>query len=137
MNVNFNNSEIDFGTIIKQLLKNKSHTGGFIYQLNNENVAWSQINEIVKVNLYRILQEALQNIVKYAKAKKVVLDFSMKERDLIVCIKDSGIGFDVKKRKKGTGINNMKSRVQEQKGVFSIQSEIDKGTSISFTIPIY
>jgi signal transduction histidine kinase/tetratricopeptide (TPR) repeat protein len=138
LNTNFDGSEIDFSSILKQLLKNKSHLGNFTYQLNiNENVGWSEINEIIKVNLYRSLQEALQNIIKYAKAKNIVLDFSIKENNLIVHISDNGVGFNVKKRNKGIGLKNMKSRIQKLKGVFSVQSEIGKGTTIHFTIPIH
>jgi len=136
LNANFSSSEIDFSSILKQLLENKSRLGGFTYQLNNENVAWNQINEVIKVNLYRILQEALQNIIKYAKAKNVALDFSIEESNLIVRINDNGIGFDTKRRRKGIGIKNMKSRIKELKGVFSIQSEKDRGTTINFTILI-
>ncbi|MGY0408856.1 MAG: sensor histidine kinase, partial [Polaribacter sp.] len=80
--------------------------------------------------------EALQNIIKYANAKDVVLDFSVEKNNLIINIKDNGIGFNVTKQKKGIGIKNMKSRTQKLKGVCSIQSKIGKGTSIHFTIPI-
>ncbi|MGY0426498.1 MAG: sensor histidine kinase [Polaribacter sp.] len=137
LNANFNSSEIDFSSILERFLENKSRLGNFTCQLNIEqNVAWSAISEIIKANLYRILQEALQNIIKYANAKDVVLDFSVEKNNLIINIKDNGIGFNVTKQKKGIGIKNMKSRTQKLKGVCSIQSKIGKGTSIHFTIPI-
>jgi signal transduction histidine kinase len=138
LNANFSSSEIDFSSILKQLLENKSHLSGFMYLLNlGEELAWDEVNEIIKVNLYRILQEALQNVIKYAKAKNVVLDFSVEKDNLIVTINDNGTGFDIDKRKKGIGIKNMKSRIQKLKGVFNIRSEIGKGTTIYFTIPIH
>ncbi len=138
LNVNFNSSEIDFRSTIEELVKNKSEIGGFVYQIDiNEDVVWQEVDEIIKVNLYRVFQEALQNIIKYSKAKKVVLRFSIKKSDLIVTISDNGIGFNVKKQKKGIGIKNMKFRLQKLKGVFSIHSEINKGTTIHFTVPIH
>jgi signal transduction histidine kinase len=138
LNINFNSSEIDFSSILKQFLENKSRLSNFTYQLNiEENVAWSEINEITKVNLYRILQEALQNVIRYADAKTITLNFSVEKNNLIVSVNDNGIGFDVNKRKKGIGIKNMKSRIQKLNGVFSIHSEIDKGTIIHFRIPIH
>lgn len=138
LNANFNSSEIDFSSIIKQLLENKSRLGNFEYQLNiDESVAWSGINEIIKVNLYRVLQEALHNIIKYSKAKKIIFNFSVEKNNLIINVIDNGIGFDANKRKKGIGIKNMQSRVQKLKGVFKVQSETGKGTTIHFTIPIH
>lgn len=137
LNGNSNSSEINFNTILKQLLENKSEVGGFTYHLNmSEDVVWENIGEIVKANLYRIIQEALQNIVKSAKAKNVVLDFSVKQQNLEMSITDNGVGFNVKKAKKGIGIKNMKSRIQKMNGNFNIHSEINKGTVIHFTVPI-
>ncbi|MGV8815871.1 MAG: tetratricopeptide repeat-containing sensor histidine kinase [Gelidibacter sp.] len=137
LNINFNSSEIDFSSILKQLLENKSRLGNFTYQLDiDENIGWSEIDEIIKVNLYRILQESLQNIVKYARAEKVSLSFSIEKNNLIVILNDDGTGFQIKKQKQGIGIKNMKSRIEKLKGVFGIQSEIDQGTTIHFTIPI-
>ena len=138
LSINFSSSEIDFSSVLKQLLENKRHLGNFTYQLNiDENVGWSEINEIIKVNLYRILQEALQNIIKYSNAKTTILNFSIEKNNLIVSINDNGTGFDIKKQKKGIGIKNMKSRIQKLNGVFSIQSKIGKGTTVHFTIPIH
>ncbi len=138
LNADFDSSEIDFGAVLKKLLENKSRLGNFTYQLIiDESVAWSEVNEIIKVNLYRILQEAIQNIIKYAKAKNVILNFSIEKESLVVNIKDNGVGFNVKRVKKGIGIKNMKSRIQKLNGIFSIQSESNKETTIHFTIPIH
>jgi signal transduction histidine kinase len=138
LNTNFSSSKINFSIILIQFIKSKSGTGNFAYQLNTgESVNWEEVSEIIKVNLYRILQEALQNIIKHAKAKNVVLDFSVKKGDLTITIKDNGVGFSTKRVKKGIGIKNMKSRILKLKGDFSISSEINKGTTIHCTIPIH
>lgn len=138
LNISFNSSEIDFSCILKQLLENKSRLGKFTYQLDiDETIGWGEIDEIIKVNLYRILQEALQNVVKYARAEKVSLSFSIERNSLTVNLNDDGTGFQIKKQKKGIGIKNMKSRIEKLKGIFFIQSEIGKGTTIHFTIPIH
>lgn len=137
LNATFDSSDIDFSFIIKQLLENKSRLINFAYQLNiDENIGWTGIDEIIKVNLYRILQEALQNIVKYSQAKNVNLSFTIQNNNLTVSLVDDGIGFNIKKQNKGIGIKNMASRIKQLKGVFSIQSEIEGGTTIHFTIPI-
>lgn len=138
LNDNFSSSKIHFGYVLNQLVENKSHLSGFAYQLNiDKNIIWNNIDEIIKVNLYRIIQEALQNIVKYADAKNVVLCFLVVQNKLMVSVNDDGVGFAIKKKKKGIGIKNMKSRIQKLNGMFSIQSEIGKGTNIDFTIPFH
>ena len=138
LNTDFNSSEIDFNAVLRQLLENKSRVGGFTYEINmSENIGWGDINEIIKVNLDRILQEALQNVIKFAKAQKVDLSFSFEREILTVKLYDDGIGFNTKKQKKGIGIKNMKSRIQKLKGEFKIHSEIGKGTTVYFTIPTH
>ena len=74
--------------------------------------------------------------MKSAKAKNVILDFSIKKTTLVVCLKDDGVGFDIKKVKKGIGIKNMKSRIQKLKGTLEIESKKKAGTTISIEIPI-
>lgn len=138
LNSNIISSEVSFNAIIDLLLENSKKIGNFTYQLNiGEDISWKEINEVIKVNIYRILQESLQNIVKYAQAKNVVVDFTIKDENFIVNISDDGTGFNMNKTKKGIGLKNMKSRIQKLNGVFSINSEIGRGTTIYFTIPIY
>lgn len=138
LNATFDSSEIDSSFIIKQMLENKSRQGNFTYQLHiDQSIVWIALDEIIKVNLYRILQEALQNVIKYSKAQNVNLSFSVQNNSLTVLLIDDGIGFNIKKQNKGIGIKNMKSRIKQLKGVFRIQSDIEGGTAIHFTIPIH
>ncbi len=133
---NFDSSNINFITIIKQLLKDKSEQGNFEHQFTFDNtISWSQINEVTKANIYRIVQEALQNILKHAKAKNVILGFSKNNQNLVLNLKDDGTGFDTKKAKKGIGLKNIKSRVEKLKGTVEFSSEIKKGTSLLIKIP--
>ncbi len=134
---NFNNSEINFTTIIGQLIKDKSALGGFTSVLQiDKNIAWDYINELIKVNVYRIVQESLQNIIKHAEAKNIELNFSTIDEQLEVQLKDDGKGFNIKKSKKGIGMKNMKSRIQKLNGTIDFVSEKGKGTSIHIKIPI-
>ncbi len=134
---NFSADQINFSTLIKQLLKTNSATGNFKHQISfDEDIAWKNINQLIKINIYRVVQESLQNIVKSAHAKNVILDFSIEESKLVLRIKDDGVGFDIKKAKKGIGIKNMKSRIQKLKGTLEIQSKMEQGTSILIQIPL-
>ena len=64
------------------------------------------------------------------------ISFSIKNNVICIAITDDGSGFDVNKSKKGIGIKNITSRVKEIQGVLKIKSEINKGTTITITIPI-
>ena len=137
LNTNFESSEVNFTNIINQLLEAKSKVGNFQFQLNiDKNISWKSTDEIIKVNAYRIIQEALQNTIKHAHAKHVSLEFSSDKESLNILIKDDGAGFDPKKSKKGIGLKNIRSRVQKMKGTLNIQSAMNKGTLIHIKIPI-
>ncbi|MCD2258071.1 tetratricopeptide repeat protein [Psychroserpens sp. XSD401] len=137
LNTNFDSSQINFKTIIHQLLVSKSKIGDFEFELTfNSDINWQKMSEIVKVNLYRIIQEALQNIIKYAQAKNIDVTFSIHEGDLLMKISDNGKGFNVNRRKKGIGLKNMKTRVEKLNGEFRINSQPYIGTLIETQIPI-
>ncbi len=81
------------------------------------------------LNIYRIIQEAIQNTLKHASATEINIEFSSVEERIILTIHDNGKGFDVNKLNEGSGLNNMKSRCEEAFGKFRIESGND-GTTI-------
>lgn len=92
--------------------------------------------------IFRVVQEAMNNIVKHAHAKNVRININ-KSRDTIqIEIVDNGKGFNVrealtlKERPRGLGLQGMKERIELVKGNITINSDINKGTQISITIPI-
>ncbi|WP_432672495.1 ATP-binding protein [Flavobacterium sp. SM2513] len=100
-----------------------------------QGIIWENIKYIAKLNLYRIIQEALHNIDKYAKAKIVVITIAQKEQSLLIQIKDDGIGFDSNQKKEGIGLKNMRERTEESGGTFSIETAPKKGTKINLQLP--
>ncbi|CAL2094036.1 Nitrogen regulation protein B [Tenacibaculum sp. 190524A05c] len=133
---NFDDATVNFTTIIEQLLRDKSVIGKFSHTFTYEpNISWKSINEVTKANVYRIIQEALQNIIKHANAKSVTLDFSLQHQELLITISDDGVGFDTKKGKKGIGIKNIKTRVEKLSGSVDFSSEINQGTKLYIKIP--
>lgn len=134
---NFDDAEVNFTFIIKQLIIDKSNIGNFKYDIVfDENINWYDIDGFIKVNLYRILQEGIQNIIKYAKSNLVSVHFSLKNNNLVLYLSDNGIGFDVKKKTSGIGIKNIRSRVEKLNGTCIISSTLDKGTEIKIQIPL-
>ena len=83
----------------------------------------------IKQNIYLILKEALNNILKHAEAKNVNIDIEKENKNIKIIIKDDGKGFDYKKMKgKGHGLNNMLHRAEDIKADFKITSAIGEGT---------
>ncbi|WP_420573560.1 tetratricopeptide repeat-containing sensor histidine kinase [Kordia sp.] len=126
-----------YSTMITNLLEEQSKITNFKYQIEDDDrIVWTDIPGHIKINIYRIIQESIQNINKYAQAENVVLDFKKNEDHIILTIKDDGVGFDQDKRSSGIGLKNMKSRVTLLHGQFTINSIPGKGTSISVDVPM-
>ncbi len=83
-----------------------------------------------------MIQEAIQNIIKHAKADTIVISFSLKENVLEIKVKDNGMGFDANKNYKGIGLKNIASRVSKLRGSHQITSNLNKGTELNIHIPI-
>lgn len=127
----------NFVSLVHNLLEEQQAS----YQVNltytiDAHLNWDKINNSIKINMYRMLQEGLQNINKYANAKNIAVEIKADEENVCLKIKDDGIGFDVNKKSKGIGVQNMISRTHECQGTIDINSEKDKGTQIVITIPI-
>lgn len=90
----------------------------------------------LQLNLYRILQEQLRNIVKHAKATEIDILITMKDDALQMRIRDNGIGFDATHSKGGIGLANMNRRVQLFSGTFMINSSVGKGCEVLVYIPL-
>ena len=90
----------------------------------------------LQLNLYRIVQEQLRNIMKYAKATKIILDFGIADDMLILKLTDNGVGFIVVKGKSGIGIANMKRRAELFSGSFLINSSPGNGCSVTVKVPM-
>ncbi len=130
-------SQSSFMAIVDELIKSHSNMAHFKDQLTSDkNINWKNINDNLNINLYRIIQEALQNITKHAKATEVKINFSLNNNKLILTIQDNGVGFNVKKAKNGIGLKNIRSRVQKLNGKLTISSIISKGTTKIISIAI-
>ncbi len=127
----------NFVSIVHNLLEEQKNA--FDAEVNytiDSAVNWDKIGNAIKINLYRILQEGLQNINKYANAKNIFVEIKGDEENVYLKIKDDGIGFDVNRKSKGIGMQNMISRTHDCKGIIDITSKKDEGTKIVITIPI-
>ena len=92
----------------------------------------------VSIALYRILQEALTNIVKYARAKNVHVELNLADDNISMLIEDDGVGIpeDAQNNRLSHGITGMRQRVKALRGEFSIGRRPEGGTIIEVNIPL-
>ena len=96
------------------------------------------LGEAISINVYRIIQEAMNNCLKHAEAKNISISLDNKKKQLALVFKDDGVGFDTTllAKTKQFGLIGMQERVKSLNGIFSIKSNPNKGTLINITIPL-
>ncbi len=96
-----------------------------------------KLDDNTETVIYRVIQEATNNVIKYAKATKLSIQINRDEEGITLSIEDNGIGFDPHKLKDfdGIGLKSMHNRVASLRGSLEIDSKPGKGTSIHFYIP--
>jgi two-component system, NarL family, sensor kinase len=87
--------------------------------------------------LFRIVQEAINNIIKHAQASTITLRLHYNDTKLTMEVADNGQGFSLEPHKPGTGLQNIKKRAALLKGSFDINSIAAEGTQLKITIPLY
>ncbi|NND15617.1 MAG: hypothetical protein HKN89_04780 [Eudoraea sp.] len=128
----FNN----FINSIQDLIRETEASSYLSIKLNyDEDVDWDALSGEIKINLYRIIQESIQNVVKHAQANQIELNLIPWDNMLKITISDDGKGFDTRKIKKGIGHRNIKSRVEKVNGSWNIESTIGKGSNITVILP--
>jgi PAS domain S-box-containing protein len=88
-----------------------------------------------KLGIYRIVQEAFNNILKHAQATEVTLNFRKKGSGLHLTLHDNGKGFDVNARAAGIGLKSMRNRVQLIGGEWHLYSAPGQGCTVTITFP--
>ena len=96
----------------------------------------NDLRQLLKITLYRIIQECVSNALKYAQASTLIIQLLNYGEEITLMVEDNGVGFDVDKASTGIGLLNIQSRVSELKGRFSIEASEKIGTSIIIALPI-
>lgn len=121
---------------LRELIAELNQTGFFAVKLVSEDFDESLIDADKKLMLYRIIQEQINNIMKYAKASKVAIGLTTSPSELRLSISDNGVGFDTAKKAKGIGLKNIDSRVAYYSGRVVLTSSPGKGTSLEVFLPL-
>ncbi|GAF21773.1 LOW QUALITY PROTEIN: sensor protein DegS [Bacillus sp. JCM 19047] len=97
----------------------------------------NRLEQHFEIALFRLVQEAVQNALKHAKPSEILVKIEMNRNQVMVVVKDDGIGFNPSQKKRSSfGIIGMKERVNMLNGSIKIQSEIEQGTSIFIQLPV-
>ncbi len=88
------------------------------------------------MNIYRIIQEGVNNAMKYSEADRIDVRMDKQDSNYRVEIEDNGVGFRTDSSEMGNGINNMKKRASDLGGAFEIDSEVNRGTRILVRFPV-
>lgn len=133
-NITFEDLQTRIANFIEHA-KNASGRTDFSFNID-ENVDETHIFSSVEgMNIYRIIQEAVNNALKYASADEIEVNISEKENKYTVEITDTGIGFNPDTTELGNGLNNMKKRAREIGGNIKFVSKINKGTKVILNFP--
>lgn len=116
-------------TLLEQLNKEELNAQLYTTQMND------RLKPIKEIQLYRIVQEAIQNVLKHAKAKNLYIHLNKHKQHLSLLIEDDGIGIlpDIKE---GLGFKNIEQRIKMLNGSFTVDSSENKGTTLNIQIPI-
>ena len=109
-------------------------TGKLSFELDiDSSIAEDSFMKVDRFNLYRIVQESLNNALKHSQATKLVISIIKNKDTLCLKIKDDGVGFATGKQETGLGLQNMKYRMKMANIQGDIQSEEGKGVCITLT----
>jgi signal transduction histidine kinase len=125
-------SHFDFAVLLAQCVQQASSTTKTsLHFESTPEINWESISGLVKITIYRIVQEGLSNVVKYADAMECSVTISQPDSaTLLLIIVDNGKGFDAAVIPKGIGLSNMKTRARLVKADLHIESAPGKGTRI-------
>ena len=103
----------------------------FVYHVDR-----AVLDDELKLNIYRIIQEQINNIIKHAAALNVIVEIELDDINVNIRVIDDGKGFDPYKKRKGIGISNMINRIESFNGRVKIDSSPGNGCRISISMPV-
>lgn len=116
----------------------KNSNSRITFEFDNSIPIKKRYPEKLEMKVYFIISELLNNIIKHSKASKAICRIDEKGAKLHIIITDNGKGFDTKKFHvvEGFGLNQVRARIKNMEGEFSVISKINYGTTVELLIPI-
>ena len=129
--------ENDFVFLIKEYVKGVEEASDISINVSfYDEEKINKLNKILQNEMFSIFQELTTNTLKYAKAKTIDIQLDFLNQCLFFVYEDDGIGFEVSSTTLGIGLTNIKSRVDNYKGILHIDSKPNRGTNINIEIPL-
>jgi signal transduction histidine kinase len=120
---------------INCLVNDINSSGLFLLVFDNCNCNLEGLTQEKKIMLFRIVQEQINNIIKYSKAKNVTITLTHISNIVELSITDDGVGFDTRAVKNGVGLPGIFERVENYHGKVSLKSAPGRGCSLTVHIP--
>lgn len=95
-----------------------------------------KIDNTSETFIYRIIQELVNNAIKHANAKEILVQLTFENNKILITVEDDGNGYDQKKTSKGDGLGNIAYRVNYLKGKIDTQTSPNKGTSVNIELNV-
>lgn len=125
---------IGFNNALSDLAKNLRDQTTLNVDFSSYNFP-EELDENTEMQLYRVVQETLNNILKHADAKNIDIQLIGQDKHAIIAIEDDGKGFNINNANEGLGLKNIASRIEQIGGKIEIDSTMGKGTSVLISIP--
>ncbi|MDX4975633.1 MULTISPECIES: tetratricopeptide repeat-containing sensor histidine kinase [Myroides] len=123
-----------FSEIISKLVVQNSTNQQKFQLIISKNYKWDKVSYDDKINIYRILQEAIQNVIKHSHAKNCIISIFKTETSDRITITDDGIGFNYSKVRNSNGLKNINNRAKQLHASLEVNSTT-QGTVIIINIP--
>ncbi|AWI26787.1 hypothetical protein HYN49_13265 [Flavobacterium pallidum] len=128
---------VNFEKVVRNLFSAiEGHSDVVISFVTDGNIDWESIHNNTKMEIYRILQEALNNIDKSSQAKTVEVGMQKHGNEVVISVSDDGLGFDSKSVKHGIGLKSMASRAKAINGKLDVTSKPGSGTTVKLNFKI-
>lgn len=118
------------------LLDDLKITHPISFEFDSKRLIEKNISEKLQLDIFRIVQEQLNNIVRHSKATHATINLTSQHKEIILVISDNGKGSDLSLLNKGVGIINIKSRAERNGGTVTIISEPGKGYELKVILPL-
>jgi signal transduction histidine kinase len=127
--------DVDFTTVLQELVEKQTFAAISPRLILEDSINWNLIENNIKINIYRILQEAIYNIQKHSGATEGFVEFRKMRENILLKIKDNGTGFIHDGSEEGIGLKNMRTRTRSINGTINFKTS-GSGTIVELLVPI-
>jgi signal transduction histidine kinase len=128
--------ELSLEELIKDLVETINFTKKTSIKFLSHGIKNREFNQELQTTIYRIVQEQLTNVIKYAHAGSVNVVIAGTNTDIAIQVQDDGIGFDLKEKSRGNGITNMISRAETMGGTLRFETSPGNGCTMTAEFPL-